>query len=138
MIVRLAGHDGADADAGSNDKAVMTDLLAAQQKATEDLEAIDRAITDQQEQLKAIVNKLASLSSKVDALKNPAPEIAAVPPASPFPDHTTAPPVSTASTARPLKHTPLQKQKQAPRVASPSGPISVGGAPLDIAPGNPH
>ncbi|QAU48582.1 hypothetical protein [Bradyrhizobium guangzhouense] len=133
LFLPSAGREAADADAGANDKAVMTDLLASQQKTADDLAAIDRAVADQQEQLKEIVSQLASLSSKIDALKSAAPQpsvppfpspgpVTSIPPASP-------PPVAPAPAAR-----VAPRPKKPPRVATPTGPISVGGAPLNAAP----
>ncbi|KRQ02459.1 hypothetical protein ACNJX9_30175 [Bradyrhizobium sp. DASA03076] len=133
FFIPSAGREAAEADTGANDKAVMTDLLATQQKTADDLAALERAVADQQEQLKAIVSQLANLSSKIEALKSPAPQ----PPAAPFPSPgpvtsmppTSGPPVAPAQAAR-----VLPRQKKPPRVATPTGPISVGGAPLNAAP----
>lgn len=136
LFIPSARRDAAEADAGANDSAVMTDLLAAQQKTADDLAAIDRTIADQQEQLKAIVGQLAELSSKIDALKSPAPQPPVAP--SPFPGPTVArpsasvPPVAPAPAAR-----VVPKQKKPPRAATPTGPISVGGAPLPPTPDAP-
>lgn len=133
LLLPSTGREAADADASANDRAIMTDLLAAQQKTAEDLAAIDRTITDQQEQLKAIVGQLADLNSKIDALKNPAPQPpvapARLPGAATAMPSASAPPVAPAPAAR---VTP--KQKKPPRATAPTGPISVGGAPLNAAP----
>lgn len=128
-----AGREDGDADGRSNDKAIMTDLLAAQQKTADDLAAIDRAIADQQEQLKAIVGQLANLNSKIDALKAPVPQASVAPapltaPGVAMPS-ASAPPVAPASAAR-----VAPKQKKPPRATAPTGPISVGGAPLNATP----
>lgn len=131
FFIPSAGRAAAEADAGANDSAVMTDLLAAQQKTADDLAAIDRTIADQQEQLKAIVSQLAELSSKIDALKSPAPQ----PPVAPSPvarPSASVPPVAPAPAAR-----VVPKQKKPPRAATPTGPISVGGAPLPPTPDTP-
>ena len=144
LLTPSAGREAGDANASANDSAVMTDLLAAQQKTADDLAAIEKAVADQQEQLKGIVNQLATLSSKIDALKSPAPQ----PPAAPFPSPGPAasiPPVSVpavapapapAPAARAVPRPNVQSQKKPPRAAAPTqtGPISVGGAPLNVAP----
>lgn len=133
LFIQSAGREAADADASANDKAVMTDLLATQQKTADDVAAIDRAIADQQEQLKAIVSQLANLSSKIDALKNPAPQPPVAPSPSPGPV-TSMPPASVpAATPAPAARV-APRPKKPPRVATPTGPISVGGAPLNTAP----
>lgn len=131
LILQSAGRETGDAETGSGDKAVMTDLLAAQQKTTDDLAAVERAVADQQEQLKAIVSQLANLNSKIDALKSPAPQppVASSPspgPAASMPSASVMP-VAPATRAAP-------KPKKPPRAATPTGPISVGGAPLNAAP----
>ena len=81
LLVQTAGREAADAEPNANDKAFMTDLLAAQQKTADDVAAVERTVADQQEQLKAIMGQLANLSSKIDALKGPGPQ----PPAAPSP-----------------------------------------------------
>jgi len=133
LFSQSAGREDGDADSRSGDKAIMTDLLAAQQKTADDLAAVDRAIADQQEQIKAIVGQLANLNSKIDALKSPAPQSSVAPapltaPGVAMPS-ASAPPVSPAATAR-----VAPKQKKPPRAPAPSGPISVGGAPLNATP----
>jgi len=134
LSIPNAGGEATEADAGSSDKAVITDLLASQQKTTEDLAAIDRTIADQQEQLKAIVSQLSSLSAKIDALKSPVPQAPAAPT---FPSPpAVAPPSAPTARAAPVptaRNVPKQKRPQ-PRAANPTGPISVGGAPLNAAP----
>ncbi|MET4312329.1 hypothetical protein [Bradyrhizobium sp. RT4b] len=120
------GREEGEADS----KAIMTDLLAAQQKTADDLAAIERTITDQQEQLKAIVSQLANLSSKIDALNSPAPQASAAP--SPLIAPTVAMPSASVSPVAPAptaRVTPRQKKQ--PHVTPPTGPISVGGAPLN-------
>jgi uncharacterized coiled-coil protein SlyX len=120
-LVQLTSRDASDsADATSADKAMLTDLLATQQKTTEDLDTLKAAVEDQQGQLKSIANLLAALTSKVDALQAPA----AVPPPPPVP----APPGARAQLA------PKAAAKKPPRAPKSTGPISVGGAPLTAAP----
>lgn len=133
LLVQSAGREAADTDTTASDKAVMTDLLAAQQKTADDLAALEGAVADQQEQLKAIVGQLANLSSKIDALRSPAPQPPVIP--SPAPGtaasmpSTSVPPVAPAPAAR-----VAPRPKKPPRVVTPTGPISVGGAPLNTAP----
>jgi uncharacterized coiled-coil protein SlyX len=120
-LVQLTSRDASDsADATSADKAMLTDLLATQQKTTEDLDTLKAAVEDQQGQLKSIADQLAALTSKVDALQAPA----AVPPPPPVP----APPGARAQLA------PKAATKKPPRAPKSTGPISVGGAPLTAAP----
>jgi hypothetical protein len=140
LLIQTAGREAGDADTNANDKAVMTDLLAAQQKTADDLAAIDRAVADQQEQLKAIVSQLATLNAKIDALKSPAPQPAVAPSPSPGPaasmPSASAAPVAPAPAARVAPRQNVPSQKKPPRVPNPTptGPISVGGAPLNVAP----
>ncbi|MBC9881196.1 hypothetical protein G8O24_28090 [Bradyrhizobium sp. INPA01-394B] len=136
LLIQSASREAGDAETTGNDKAVMTDLLATQQKTADDLAAVEKAVADQQEQMKAVVNQLASLSSKIDALKSPVPQ----PPlaASPSPGPTaSAPPASVPSVAPAPAARVVPKPKKPPRVATPSGPISVGGAPLNARPDTP-
>jgi uncharacterized coiled-coil protein SlyX len=120
-LVQLTSRDASDsADATSADKAMLTDLLATQQKTTEDLDTLKAAVEDQQGQLKSIADQLAALTSKVDALQAPA----AAPPAPPVP----APPGARAQLA------PKAAAKKPPHAPKSTGPISVGGAPLTAAP----
>ena len=133
LLVPSAGREAADGDTSANDKAVMTDLLATQQKTADDLAAIERAVADQQEQLKAIVGQLADLSSKIDALKSPAPQ----PPAAAFPSPAPVAsiPQASAPVAAPAPAARVApRPKKPPRAAIPTGPISVGGAPLNATP----
>jgi hypothetical protein len=119
-LVQFASRDASDsADASSGDKAMLTDLLATQQKTGEDLDTLKAAVEDQQAQLKSIVDQLAALTSKVDTLQ--------APPAPP-PPPVAAPPTAHAHLA------PKAAAKKPPRAARPAGPISVGGAPLNMAP----
>jgi uncharacterized coiled-coil protein SlyX len=122
-LLQLAGHEESDsAQASPGDKAMLTDLLATQQKTGDDLDALNKAVTDQQEQLKAMTNQIAALTAKVESLQTAA---AAPPPPPPAP---VAPPNARAQVApKPAKKPPV-------RAARSAGPISVGGAPLNVAP----
>lgn len=120
-LVQLASRDASDsADASSGDKAMLTDLLATQQKTGEDLDTLKAAVEDQQAQLKSIADQLAALASKVDTLQ--------APPAPPPPAPVAAPQTAQAQLA------PKAAARKPPRAARPAGPISVGGAPLSTAP----
>jgi uncharacterized coiled-coil protein SlyX len=119
-LVQLTSRDASDsAETTSADKAMLTDLLATQQKTTEDLDTLKAAVEDQQGHLKSIADQLAALTSKVDALQAPA---AVLPPPVP------APPGARAQL------TPKGAAKKPPRSPKSTGPISVGGAPLTAAP----
>jgi uncharacterized coiled-coil protein SlyX len=120
-LVQLASRDASDStDAATGDKAMLTDLLATQQKTGEDLDALKATVEDQQGQLKSIMDQLAALTSKLDAQQ--------APPASAPP-----PPVPAAPGAR-AQLTPKAAAKKPPRGPKSTGPISVGGAPLTAAP----
>ncbi|MBV8926623.1 MAG: hypothetical protein JOZ74_14740 [Bradyrhizobium sp.] len=122
-FIQLSGRDPSDgADGASGDKAMLTDLLATQQKTTEDLDTLKAAVEQQQGQLKSIADQLAALSSKVEMLQAPA-----------------AAPPSAAAEPGPRAQLAPKAAKKPPRGAKPAGPISVGGAPLSTAAdGNSH
>jgi uncharacterized coiled-coil protein SlyX len=113
---------GGTGDTG--DRAALPDLLATQQKTNEDLETLSKAVAEQQEQLKTVLDQLAALASKVDALQHPAVPVQIPPPmAAPAPS-----PAPIAQTA------PKPKKPPAPRAPKAAGPISTGGAPLTASP----
>ena len=131
------GETSESAEPASGDKAMLTDMLATQQKTGEDLEAVSRTVADQQEQLKTIVDQLAALTSRIEELRNAAPVGAAPPNAAP-PFVSAAPPSLPSmppSAATPpdvrAQVAPKAAKKRAPKS---TGPISVGGAPLTAAP----
>src|ERR1700690_4323006 len=72
-LVPALGHDASGGGMTAGDKETVPDLLATQQKSEEDLATLGRAVADQQEQLKTIVDQLIALTSKVEALQRPAP-----------------------------------------------------------------
>jgi uncharacterized coiled-coil protein SlyX len=119
-LVPTLGHEASGGGMTAGDKETVPDLLAAQQKSEEDRAALGRAVADQQEQLKTIVDQLAALTSKLDALQRAAAPV-------PVPPPVAAAPVAQAA-ARP--------KKPSSRAPKPSGPISTGGAPLSGAPGD--
>jgi uncharacterized coiled-coil protein SlyX len=120
-LIQLSSRDASDSAAG--DKAMLTDLLATQQKTGEDLDTLKAAVEDQQGQLKSITDQIAALSAKLDALQTPA---------SPPPPPTPPPPAPPSARAQQLA--PRVAARKPPRAARPAGPISVGGAPLSAAP----
>ncbi|QPF87812.1 hypothetical protein IC762_16610 [Bradyrhizobium genosp. L] len=123
-LVPALGNTVSGDKAVAGDKEALPDLLASQQKLEDDLGALSRSVADQQEQLKTIVDQLAALTSKVDAMQGPAPA-AAPPPAAAAAEPPRAPVAQAAP--RPPRRPPIRAPK-------PSGPISTGGAPLNAAP----
>jgi uncharacterized coiled-coil protein SlyX len=123
---RLLGRESTgSAEPASGDKAMMTDMLATQQKTSEDLETLKGAVADQEEQLKTIVDQLAALTSRLEEMRSaaaPAAPAASAVPAQP--SAAGAPPDVRAQAA----------PKAAKKKPKPAGPISVGGAPLTAAP----
>ena len=136
LFMRSPGREGADIDAGSGDKAALSELLAVQQKTIDDIAAIDRAISDQQEQLKAMASQLEILNSKIDELKNATPQ-QPVTPAAPLMSATPPAPVPAPPAARATASSAPRtaaKPKRLPHRSNPAGPVSVGGAPLSASP----
>ncbi|MCP1907981.1 hypothetical protein E3H11_17055 [Bradyrhizobium brasilense] len=122
-LVAAISHESSGG-ATTSDKEALPTLLAAQQKLEEDLAALDRSVADGQAQLKAITDQLAALTSKVEELQH------LPPPAAP------PPPVTAEVPRAPIAPTTPQPRKPPPRAARPSGPVSIGGAPLNAAPGS--
>src|ERR1700727_90895 len=119
-IATLLPTPGREASGGgmtAGDKEILPDLLATQQKSEEDLAALGRAVADQQEQLKIIIDQLVALTSNVEALQRAAPA-PAPPPAAAEPPHA---PIAQAA--------PRPRKPPSP-ASKPSGPISTGGTPL--------
>ncbi|WP_426437549.1 hypothetical protein [Bradyrhizobium genosp. P] len=121
-LVPSLGHEASSGKVADDDKEALPDLLATQQKLGEDVAALGRSVADQQEQLKTVIDQLAALTSKVDALQRPAP-------APIQPPIATEPPRAPVAQAAPRPRPP-------PRAPKSSGPISTGGAPLTVAPGD--
>jgi uncharacterized coiled-coil protein SlyX len=110
----------------AGDKEALPDLLATQQKSEEDLAALGRAVADQQEQLKIIVDQLVALTSKVEALQRVTPP--------PVP-----PPVAAPPARAPIAQAAPRPRQPPARPPEPSGAISTGGMPLSAAPSDaPH
>jgi uncharacterized coiled-coil protein SlyX len=109
----------------ARDRDALPELLASQQKIEEDLAALTKSVAEQQEQARLVVDQLAALTSKVAALQPPAPAPAPAPPA---PVTAEQPPIPFAmATPKP------KKPPRRPTVHS-SGPVSVGGVPLNVTP----
>jgi hypothetical protein len=136
LFMQSTDRERTDVEAGSGDKAVLSELLAAQQKTTDDLAALDRAISDQQEQLKAMASRLETLSSKIDELKNATPQQPVTPDAPVISATPPAPVPPTAAAGATVSSAPraVARPKKLPRSSNPVGPVSVGGAPLSAAP----
>ncbi|MHC1944071.1 hypothetical protein IF803_06760 [Bradyrhizobium sp. UFLA06-06] len=122
-LVPAISHESSGEAMTTSDKEALPTLLAAQQKLEEDLAALDRSVADGQAQLKAIADQLAALTSKVDELQH------LPPPAAP------PPPVAAEVPRAPIAPPAPQPRKPPPRAARSSGPVSIGGAPLNAAPG---
>ncbi|GKQ52729.1 hypothetical protein [Bradyrhizobium sp. Ce-3] len=120
-LVPSLGNVNSAEKVATDDKEALPDLLATQQKLEDDIGALNKSMADQQEQLKAVVDQLANLTSKVDALQRPA--AAAVPP-----------PVAADQPQAPVAQAAPRPRKPPVRTPKPSGPISTGGAPLNVAP----
>src|SRR6202035_1461721 len=108
-LVPSLGRGASGGGMTANDKEVLPDLLATQQKSEEDLAALGRAVADQQEQLKIIIDQLVDLTSKVEALQRAAP--------------TPAPPLTAAEPP----HAPIAQA--APRPRKPPSPASKPSGP---------
>jgi uncharacterized coiled-coil protein SlyX len=123
-LVQSFAREPPDGTGDTGDKAALPDLLATQQKTGEDLETLSKAVADQREQLKTVLDQLAALASKVDALQRPALPVQ-IPPSAVGPAPL-LPPIAQAA--------PKPKKPPAPRAPKAAGPISTGGAPLTASP----
>jgi uncharacterized coiled-coil protein SlyX len=124
-LVPSLGHQASGGGMPANDKDALPDLLATQQKSEEDLAALGRAVADQQEQLKTIVDQLVALTSKVEALQRAAPA--------------PAPPPAAAEPPRaPIAQAAPRPRKPPSPASKPSGPISTGGTPLSAPDDSAH
>jgi uncharacterized coiled-coil protein SlyX len=124
-MVPFLGHGVSGGAMTANDKEVLPDLLATQQKSEEDLAALRQTVADQQEQLKIIVDQLVALTSKVESLQRAAPVAAPVPP-----------PAAAEPPRAPIAQAAPRPRKPASPAPKPSGPISTGGTPLSVVPGD--
>jgi uncharacterized coiled-coil protein SlyX len=117
------GHGAPGGAMTANDKEVLPDLLATQQKSEEDLAALRQTVAEQQEKLKIIVDQLVALTSKVEALQRAAP--VAVP---------VTPPAAAEPPRAPIAQAASRPRKPPSPAPKPSGPISTGGTPLSVVP----
>jgi uncharacterized coiled-coil protein SlyX len=124
-LIPSLGHETPTEQMAASDKDALPDLLASQQKIEDDLAALTKLVTDQQEQVKTIVDQLAALTSKVDDLQRPAPP----PPPPPLPA-----PVTADQPRASIAPTTTKPKKPLLRPSIHSGPVSVGGAPLNATP----
>jgi uncharacterized coiled-coil protein SlyX len=112
------GETSESAEPASGDKAMLTDMLATQQKTGEDLESLKGEVAEQQEQLKTIVDQLAALTSRLEEMRN----------------GTAAPPQPPAAAPEPDVRAQVVPKAAKKPAKKPTGPISVGGAPLTAPP----
>jgi uncharacterized coiled-coil protein SlyX len=122
-LIQSLARQAPDGAADPGDKAAIPELLATQQKANEDLEALSKAVAGQQQELKRVTDQLTALNSKVDAMQRPVLPLQAV-----LPAVASQPPAPIAQAA------PKPRKPAPPRTPKPTGPISTGGAPLTASP----
>jgi hypothetical protein len=72
-FVQSFARETSDGAGDLGEKTAVPDLLAAQQKTSEDLEILSEKVGDQQEQLKTVTEQLAAVAAKMDALQRPVP-----------------------------------------------------------------
>ncbi|MDF0516665.1 hypothetical protein P0R31_05370 [Bradyrhizobium yuanmingense] len=101
----------------SEDKAILSEIQLRQQEASEELAALNRNISAQQADLQRMLDQIAVLTLRIEALQSP--PTAPPPPADPRP---------------PATHTASKAITRASRPSKPEGPVSVGGAPLAAEP----
>ncbi|MHC2468889.1 hypothetical protein [Bradyrhizobium embrapense] len=123
-LVPSLGNAAPRDEVAGGDKEALPDLLATQQKLQDDIGALSKSVADQQEQMKTIADQLAALASKVDALQRPAP--------APVPPQATA--TADQPHAAPTAQAVPKPRRPPVRAPKPAGPISTGGAPLNVAP----
>ncbi|QOZ38337.1 hypothetical protein XH92_35400 [Bradyrhizobium sp. CCBAU 53421] len=109
----------ADAAAGlsAQDRISLTEIRWAQEKASEDIAELNRYIDAQRKDLKAILDQITVLASRIDSLQNSA----VVPSASSV--ISSSPPQAAPSPAK------KRAEKRVERFKA-QGPVSVGGAPV--------
>lgn len=101
-----------------DDTAVLSEILSAQQKASDEIAELNYSITAQQAELKRISDQIAALTSRINSLPNLV--LTGLPSSVPSPPSAQADPTPARKLAPPSKS---------------QGPISVGGAPLVSPPG---
>jgi uncharacterized coiled-coil protein SlyX len=133
LVQSLARGPSNGGDSGG--QSTMPDLLATQQKTSEDLETLSRTVTDQRDQLKAVMDQLAALAAKVDTLQRPAPAPPPTPPiVAPAPSPQMIAPSPPPASAPVAQAVAKPRKPRAARTPKPAGPISTGGAPLPPSP----
>ncbi|MGY2986297.1 hypothetical protein [Bradyrhizobium sp. USDA 4508] len=100
-----------------DDRASLSEIKWAQQKASDEIAELNRRIDAQREELKEILDQITALTSRFDSLQNSAP-VTSTPSVS-------APPSAQAASSRAKKRLGQ---------STPQGPVSVGGAPVIAAP----
>lgn len=101
-----------------DDRAVLSEVISGEQKASDGIAELNRSITAQEADLKRISDQIAALTSRIDSLPNLV--LTASRPSVPSPPSAQADPKPVRKLAPPSK---------------PQGPTSVGGAPLVSPPG---
>jgi uncharacterized coiled-coil protein SlyX len=122
-LVPALGRETPADQLAASDREALPEILASEQKMEEDLASLTKSVADQQEQMKSIADQLIALTSKVDALQHSAPA-----PIQPTP-------VAVDQPRPPVAQTAPKPRKPLLRPSIHSGPISVGGAPLNVTPG---
>lgn len=92
-------------------------LRAEQQKMSTQIERLEKSLGDEQAKTKRMADDIGTLLDRLDAVQKAPPAAAAQP----------SPPAAPAPSAR--KSGPAKKPRQ-PHTQIPTGPVSVGGAPL--------
>ncbi|OPY95224.1 hypothetical protein A5906_09605 [Bradyrhizobium sacchari] len=95
------------------DREALSEIRSGQQRASDQIEELNRNIGTQQTDLKRLADQIEALTSKIESLQNPAVAAPVTPAPSPPPAH--------------LVSRPAKRVVQPSR---PEGPVSVGGAPL--------
>lgn len=99
------------------DRASLSEIKWAQQKAGDEIAVLNRRIDAQRDDLKAILDQITMLTSRIDSLQS----------LTPIPSAASEPPLSSA------RAVPYVSRKRFGR-SKPQGPVSVGGAPVIAGP----
>jgi uncharacterized coiled-coil protein SlyX len=122
LVMALGHPDEAAPTVNAEELEGLSELKTSQQQSQETLQSIGHDMEAQQSQLKQMSDQLAELTAKVEALKAAPP-----PPLVEAPVAAIAAPVRAVAVA--ARRAPVR-----PKPSKPAGPISVGGAPLVVAP----
>jgi peptidoglycan hydrolase CwlO-like protein len=122
LVLALGHPDEAAPAANAEEVKGLSELRTSQQQLQETLESIGHGMEAQQSQLKQMSDQLAELTAEVEALK-----------AAPSPPPMQAP---VAAVAAPVRRVAAAARRPSvkPKPAKSAGPVSVGGAPLAVAP----